>query len=206
MYIHMIIIYDIYIYMNNIYIYISASDERLAVPPKARFHEPHHGASLPVYADARCRWSYFGESQIGCSKIDIYHNLLRLRCRDYISKSLIWWSMVVSMNFHEHLSSSRPIVHVSCCFLGVNFMFSGFVSRQFFSDHEGVAPKKREPVADPNPGWMGPKVSFWHGTWRLASSSGWHLSPSKRARVAELARDTARVGGDTLLKVKSAKW
>ena len=55
MYIHMIIIYDLYIYMNNIYIYISASDERLAVPPKARFHEPHHGASLPVYADARCR-------------------------------------------------------------------------------------------------------------------------------------------------------
>ena len=44
-------------------------------------------------------------------------------------------------------------------------------------------------------------VSWWHGTWRLASSSGWHLSPRKRKRVAKLARDTARVGGDTPLKV-----
>ena len=44
-------------------------------------------------------------------------------------------------------------------------------------------------------------VSWWHGTWRLASSSGWHLSPRKRTRVAKLARDTARVGGDTPLNV-----
>ena len=52
------------------------------------------------------------------------------------------------------------------------------------------------------------RVSCWHGTWRLASSSGWHLSPSKRARfntvscpwtrVAELGRDAAHVGGDLL--------
>ena len=33
-----------------------------------------------------------------------------------------------------------------------------------------------------------------------------NLSPSKRTRVAELARGIARVGGDTPFRVKSAKW